>query len=214
MNLYLIKLGKAIKTIQREGIVRGGKRVLTAFFAMFRLVGSGDVLFITGGVGDSALYRSFHVAEELELHGLKCSVTLQDNPLLVSYTNKFSVFVFHRTLYTGGVIKLIKKIKEQNKEIIFETDDLVYDPKFLEHMDYFKNMNALERKLYENGVGGEILRNPYVKVCTTTTTFLANKLKEENKEVFIVPNKLSNKDLEIAKEILQELSSWKILFLY
>ena len=209
MNLYLIKLGKAIKTIQREGIVRGGKRVLTAFFAMFRLVGSGDVLFITGGVGDSALYRSFHVAEELELHGLKCSVTLQDNPLLVSYTNKFSVFVFHRTLYTGGVIKLIKKIKEQNKEIIFETDDLVYDPKFLEHMDYFKNMNALERKLYENGVGGEILRNPYVKVCTTTTTFLANKLKEENKEVFIVPNKLSNKDLEIAKEILQELSSWK-----
>jgi len=213
MNLYLIKLGKAIKTIQRDGIIRGGKRVFTAFFSMFRWVGTGDVLFITGGVGDSALYRAFHVAEELELHGFRCSVTLQDNPLLATYADKFSIFIFHRTLYVGGVVKLIEKIKQQNKEIIFETDDLVYDPKYLEHMDYFKQINALEKKLYENGVGGEILRDPYVKVCTTTTTFLADKLKEEGKKVFIVPNKLSNRDVEIADEILAQKTAQRLSLL-
>ena len=202
MKLFFIKIGKALKTIQRDGIFKGGKRVLAAFFALFRMVGSGDILFVTGGVGDSARYRCHHVSEELEIHDFKCSITVQDNPLLSSYVDKFSVFVFHRVLFTPSVKKMIEKIKEQKKEIIFETDDLVYDSKYLEHMDYFKVMNSLERKLYENGVGGEILADPYVKVCTTTTDFLAEKLRERGKKVFIVPNKLTKKDVEISEKII------------
>jgi len=69
-------------------------------------------------------------------------------------------------------------------------------------MDYFKQMNSFEKKLYENGVGGEILQDPYVKTCTTTTTYLAEKLKEYGKKVFIIPNKLSKSDIEICEGIL------------
>ncbi len=196
----MIKAGKAWKTLQRDGILSGGKRILAAFFALFRFVGKGDILFITGGVGDSARYRAYHVAEELELNGFKCSITVQDNPLLPKYAAKFSVFIFHRVLFTPSVQKLIENIKKQNKEIIFETDDLVYDPKFVVLMDTFKYMNIFERKLYENGVGGEILDDPYVKVCTTTTDFLAEKLREHDKKVFIVPNKLCKKDVEVAEK--------------
>lgn len=204
MKLLAIKAGKAIKTIQREGIFRGGKRVFSALFAMFRIVGNGQILFVTGGVGDSARYRAHHVSEELEKHGFKCSIAIQDNPFLPSYAGRFKAFVFHRVLFTPSVKKLIEEIKKQGKEIIFETDDLVYDPKYLEHMDYFKVMNSLERKLYENGVGGEILADPYVKVCTTTTDFLAEKLRKLGKKVFIVPNRLSKKDVEVADEILKK----------
>lgn len=200
MKLLMIKAGKAWKTLQRDGILSGGKRILAAFFALFRFVGKGDILFITGGVGDSARYRAYHVAEELELNGFKCSITVQDNPLLPKYAAKFSVFIFHRVLFTPSVQKLIENIKKQNKEIIFETDDLVYDPKFVVLMDTFKYMNIFERKLYENGVGGEILDDPYVKVCTTTTDFLAEKLREHDKKVFIVPNKLCKKDVEVAEK--------------
>lgn len=202
MKLLLIKIGKAWHTIRREGLMRGGRRVLAAALAMFRRVESGDILFITGGVGDSARYRTTHIAEALRMQGFKTSVTVQDNPFLPTYADKFSIFIFHRVLYTPSVAKLISRIKAVSKEIIFETDDLVYDPVFLKHMDYFKQMNKLERKLYENGVGGEILADPNVKVCTTTTSFLANKLREKGKEVFIVSNKLSNKDLKIADSIL------------
>ncbi len=203
MKLLMIKTGKAWKTLQRDGILHGGKRVLAAFFALFRFVGKGDVLFITGGVGDSARYRAHHVVEELQLNGLKCSITVQDNPMLFKYADKFKIFIFHRVLFTPSVRKLIENIKKQNKEIIFETDDLVYDPKFVVLMDSFKNMNVFERKLYENGVGGEILNDPYVKVCTTTTDFLANKLREQGKNVFIVPNKLCKRDVEVADAIIK-----------
>ena len=204
MKLILIKIGKAIHTIQRDGIFRGGKRVISAFFALFRKVGSGDVLFITGGVGDSARYRTEHVAEELEMHGIKSSITVQDNPMLASYADKFSVFIFHRTLHSPSVEKLVIKIKKLGKEIIFDTDDLVFDPKYLEHMDFFKKMNVFEKKLYENGVGGEILRDPYVKLCTTSTAYLGKKLEEEGKRVFVVHNKLPESDIEIIEKIKEK----------
>ena len=208
MKSILVKIGKAIGILKNEGVFSGVKRVvLTAiqFLKMSRKSKPGDILFVAGGaMGDSTLYRVHYQAEELFLHGFKCSVVTQDNPWLSGYAGDFKIFIFHRVLHTPAVAKLVEEIKKQDKEIIFETDDLVYDPKYIQQVDYFKDMNALEKKLYENGVGGEILNDPYVRVCTTTTSYLAGKLKEHNKKVFVSVNKLSNKDLETAEKISSE----------
>jgi glycosyltransferase involved in cell wall biosynthesis len=209
MKLILIKIGKAFATIKRDGFVIGGRRVLSylgVFLKTILISKSGDVLLITGGVGDSANYRVFNQAEELNLNNIKAEVMIQDNPFLPKLAEKFKIFIFHRTLFTPTIDKLIRRIKKLEKEIIFETDDLVFDAKYLKNMDYLKNINALERKLYEKGVGGEILNDPYVKACTTTTSFLADKLKEYGKKVFIVPNKLSKKDVEVCEKIMRSKS--------
>jgi glycosyltransferase involved in cell wall biosynthesis len=169
---------------------------------LFRRVRPGDILFISNGVGDSARYRTVHVAESLEQAGFRTAVTVQDNPFLSSYVDQFSVFVFHRVLYTETVATLIAKLKAQEKTIIFETDDLVYDHEFIKHMDYYQHMNAWEKKLYEHGLGGEILNDSYVAVATTTTTFLAEKLRAKGKEVLVVRNKLSKQDLLWATDAL------------
>lgn len=164
----------------------------------------GDILFVTAGVGDSALYRAHNQAEELRAHGFKVSVTMQDNPFLAGLSKKFKVFVFHRTLQTATTVKLIERIKEQNKEIIFDTDDLVFDIKYVHQTDHYKKMSYLEKKQYEKGIGEEILKDPYVKVCTTSTKFIASKLEEYGKQVFVTTNKLSNEWIEIANQFLQE----------
>jgi glycosyltransferase involved in cell wall biosynthesis len=161
----------------------------------------GDVLIVTGGVGDSARYRAHHVAEELNLHGIRTSVTHQDNPFLASYADRFSVFIFHRTLFTPRIEKLFTEARKLGKEIIFETDDLVYDPQYIRQTAYYRKMNVLEQKLYEKGVGREILDDPAVKVCTTTTSYLADKLRALGKEVFVVRNKLSKEDIKWVKGI-------------
>lgn len=202
MGLFWINVGKAWSLIQEEGILRGGKRVLSYGARLFSRVPPGDVLIVTGGVGDSARYRAHHVAEELNLHGIRTSVTHQDNPFLTSYANRFSVFIFHRTLFTSRVEKLFTEVKKLEKEIIFETDDLVYDPQYIQQTAYYQKMNALERKLYEKGVGAEILNDPSVRVCTTTTSFLADKLRELGKEVFVIPNKLSKQDISWISEVI------------
>lgn len=205
MDLLLIKIGKVWNVLKRDGLWRGGRRVALALASLFRRVTPGDILFLSNGVGDSARYRTTNVAEELRGQGFTVSTTVQDNPFLVSYARQFSVFVFHRVFYTEKVAELIAAIKEQGKTIIFETDDLVYDPAFLPLMDAYQKMNTLEKKLYEHGLGGEILADPYVEVATTTTTFLADKLREKGKRVFVVRNKLSEEDIAMGKEVLQQI---------
>jgi glycosyltransferase involved in cell wall biosynthesis len=208
MKLFLIKFGKVFSTIRRDGIIVGGRRVwnyLILFAKTLIGVKSGDVLILTGGVGDSAHYRAYTQAEEFNLHKIKASVMLQDNPFLSSYADKFKVFIFHRTIQTPTVSKLINRIKKLNKEIIFETDDLVFDVKYIHQTDLYKNkMSYFEKKQYEKGVGEEILNDPYVKICSTTTTYLARILESYGKKVFISKNKIINHELEIAERILKE----------
>jgi O-antigen biosynthesis protein len=209
MKLIFIKIGKAFATIKRDGIIVGGRRVLNylkLFIKTITQVKSGDVLIITGGVGDSAFYRAYNQAEELNIHGITSSVMIQDNPFLAGYSKKFRVFIFHRTIKTGAVSKLVKKIKEQKKEIIFETDDLVFDARYIQETDLYKSkMTAFEKMQYKKGVGEEILKDDYVKVCTTSTIYLAKILESHGKKVFVSKNKISNHELEVADNILKSI---------
>lgn len=201
MKLFLIKIGKVFSQVKNIGVFGAGKKIFSALYSMFAPVKARDILFITNGTGDSARYRTLNVAEELEMHKFKCSVTTQDNLWLLGYAKKFKVFIFHRVVYTAKIAKFIKEIKNRSGEIIFETDDLTFDPRYATRTDHYAQLNALEKKQYEGGLGLEILKDPYVKVCTTTTTYLAKILESCGKKVFIIPNKLSDQDLEITEKI-------------
>ncbi len=206
MKSFFVKLGKIRRLLKKSGI-KGGFKVLSHYVFTFIkafFVGGGDVLFISSGVGDSAYYRAYNPAEELRIHGFKSSTTISDNPILPRLVDKFKVFVFHRAVYNKNIEKMIEKIKEQKKEIIFDTDDLVYDPQYLMHMDYFKKMSKAEQEQYKNGIGAEIVNDPYVKVCTTTVSYLADRLREKGKRVIVVPNKFSESELELANNIIKK----------
>lgn len=202
----LIKLQKVRRMIKDNGLRSGGKIVVTylgnylkSFFA-----GTGDILFVTGGVGDKAHYRANGVAEELEHHGFRCAVTNPDNPRLSGLVDRFQVFVFHKVTTTDKVKCFVEKIKEQKKEIIFDTDDLDFDPQYLKYMDYYSALTAEEKKEYDQGIGAEILKDPYVKVATTTTSYLAEKLRARGKKVFVVSNKTSDREAGIVEKILAQ----------
>jgi len=202
--------GKIFSVIQQEGFFGGLKKILTGFFFVLRPVGSGDILFISSGaVGDSSRYRVRHVAEELKMHGFRCSFTVQEHPALFKCADRFKIFIFHKTTNIPQIARLVERIKAQKKEIIFETDDLVFDPKYIKKQDFFSNSNAGMKKFYEKGLGVELANDPYVKTCTVSTSFLAEKLRELGKQVFVVANKLSLKDELTAEKILETLSSGK-----
>lgn len=201
MKLLLIKIGKAWSVLRRDGLMSGGRRILSALGSFTKSVPEGDILLVSGGVGDSARYRTKHVAEELNLHGFRASYTVQDSPFFSETVERFRVIVFHRVVFTESVARYIARAKELGRTLLFETDDLVYDPQYLHLMDYYTKMNSLEKKLYENGVGAEILSDPYVAYATTSTTFLKRKLEERGKKVFLVTNKMCEEDVAWAEEI-------------
>jgi len=205
-----IKVGKIFSQLKNIGFFGTARKVFSALRLMLIPARSGDILFVTNGTGDSARYRNWNVAEELEIHDFKCAVTLQDNLWLSSYANKFKIFVFHRVVFNPKIAKFISKIKNQGGEIIFETDDLTFDPRYATRTDNYAKLNVLEKKQYAGGLGLEILKDPYVKICTTTTTYLAKILEGYGKKVFVVPNKLSNEDLRTADKIIKKYSMFYV----
>jgi O-antigen biosynthesis protein len=212
MKSFLVKIGKAYKTLKNNGIISGGKLVwlhLVNFFKNLLPKGGGDILIVTGGVGDSAFYRATSQKEELFLHGFRCETTIIEDPFLLSYADKFKIFIFHRTLYTKRIKRFIEQLKEKKREIIFDTDDLIFDSKLFHKTDSYQEMNTLEKRQYEKGVGEEIINDPYVKVCTASTSYLAKILESYGKKVFVSKNKLTNHEVDVAENILKNFKKEK-----
>ncbi len=203
MDAFLIKLGKMWSVLRRDGMFRGGQRILGSVSMLFRRVEAGDVLFIASGVGDSARYRCHHVAESLRLQGFRVSVVPQTAFRLSRFSEKFSVFVFHRTSWTPAVETFVRRLEALKKTVVFDTDDLTFDAELFRQTAAYAAMNTFERRQYRNGIGAEFLRSSAVSAVTTSTKFLAERLRVFGKPVFVVPNRLSIEDVRIAEAILE-----------
>lgn len=163
-----------------------------------------DILYISGCPGSSQFYRCLNQCEELNKHGLSAEIINQDNPYVKYMLKNFNTFIFQRTIYNKHIAKIIEEIKTQKKEIIFETDDLVFNPKYIPQMHYYNFMSEEEKNWYDNGIGREILEDSYVKNCITSTNFLGEKIKEKypDKNIFVSENKLNREQVLRAEKAL------------
>ncbi len=203
MKIWISRFGKVINSIRTDGFLNASLKVKEALGIFNKRVDSGDVLFVTGGVGRSAVYRCHNQAEELNNNNIKASVAVQDNKKLLDFADSFLIFIFHRTLRTKELQRFIARIKESQKTILFETDDLNYDPEYLHKTEYYNSINKLEKQQIKKGIAAEILNDDYVKTCVTSTTFLSKKLEEYDKNVFVSRNKLSKMDIKNIKKVLK-----------
>ena len=192
------KFNKMRQLIRSNGFW-GSSRVIARYWIIFFsafFVKKGDILFISSGVGDSAYYRTRNVAEELRQHGFLAEATIFDNPRLLKLVDQFKIFIIHRATYSQKSLALVEKIKNQKKELIFDADDLLFDFRYTSQLTH---LNQEEK----TGMGKEFLEDPYVKVATTTTTYLAKILEQKGKKVFVVTNKISNAELELTDKLLK-----------
>lgn len=207
MKSLAIKLGKIFNLFKSVSfwtaleIIFGysKKYLMTTFFPT-----SGKVFIIVNGVGDSAHYRAFNQAEELNFHKIKTTVVNQNCPLLNFLAKSGDIFIFARTFFTPRLKRFFQELKKQNKVVFFETDDLVFDIKYIQDTDLFKKMTMLEKIQYHSGVGEEILRDSFVKNCVTSTEYLKNILEKYNKKVFVSQNKISFQEEKLAQKIIAE----------
>ncbi|KKQ46249.1 MAG: Methyltransferase type 11 [Candidatus Moranbacteria bacterium GW2011_GWC2_37_8] len=167
---------------------------------------SGDVLYVSGCPGGSRFYRCSNQSEELLQYGITSTVVSQDNISLLLLSKKFKVFILQRVIHNDHIKKFIREVEAQKKTIIFETDDLVFDPQYIPQMHYYTYMGEEERSWYDNGIGREILEDSYVSHCVVSTKYLADaiKLKYPEKAVFISKNKMNANQVKWAKNALKK----------
>lgn len=210
MKIISILFGKVIGIIKNEGLISGLSMTLRGLFQISKMmiVHRGEILFVaSGSSGASTLHRVFHIAEELQNQKFKVSVIHQSSPFLLQQANKFKVFIFHRAAKTEKLEKFILELEKNKKTIIFETDDLTFNKEIFQETDAYRNFNKLEKKQYEDS--NFLLENSAVKFATTSTNYLARQLEEYDKEVFVVSNKVSERDLLIAEKFRSEIKKDK-----
>lgn len=168
----------------------------------------GEVLYISGCPGGSCRYRCDYQAESLVRAGVRAVVVAQHNPHLEALVKKFRIFVLQRVVWNERLAQTVMAIKQRGGTLLFETDDLVFDPAYLLYMDYYRHMVPREKRWYENGIGRELLEDASMKRCIVSTDFLAEALRKKypDKEVFVSYNKLGRAQVAAAEKALEEKS--------
>jgi O-antigen biosynthesis protein len=211
MKTLYIKIGKSISSFRNDGISITLRRILYGLWEIVRPIGRGEILLISGGSGESSRYRTRHIKEFLCFKGFRAKTVIQGNMFLSRCSKDFKIFVFHRVLWDEKIKIFVEKKKNENKIIIFETDDLVFDDVLFKKTDAYQSMHFLEKELYKKAMGKEFLEDTSVQVATTTTRFLQEKLEVKGKRVFIIPNMLSRADMMWCDRVLysKKMGDWE-----
>jgi glycosyltransferase involved in cell wall biosynthesis len=161
-----------------------------------------DVLFINGStLPHPTRYRVSHQVEQLNASGLSASA-IDVEKLNLDLIKYYRGFVFYRTPVTDAVKAFIATAKDFNKAVFFDVDDLVFDKKFTDTIEYVANMSKPDKAHYDDGVEriGQTM-----KLCDygiTTTQPLAREMKRFAglKEVFVNKNVASDEMLACSEK--------------
>src|SRR5688572_13271070 len=90
--------------------------------------GPSSVLVVHGGEGDSQRYRCVHAAQQLDLFGVPVEVVRFDDPAFREGASGYDLVLLHRIAADRTVAATIRRVRERGGVVVFDTDDLVFDP--------------------------------------------------------------------------------------
>lgn len=158
------------------------------------------VLFVSGIDGDTRRYRCFHHQEQLAIEGIESALREHDDPSLVVDVLNYDLFVLHRVPYTPLIAAVIDIARSRGKPVVFETDDLVFDPALYDQIGFVDTLSVEQARAYRT----ELLRlTETFQRCDcvlTTTQFLADEARQRSKPAYVHRNVPSREMVRISEE--------------
>jgi glycosyltransferase involved in cell wall biosynthesis len=106
----------------------------------------GRVLFVYDEPGAWARYRCEHGAEELRLLGVACDVVQAARVDLSAAVDRYETFVLNRVEWRAEVEMLVERARARGRAIVFDTDDLIFEPDLIGHLAAFDDWPEQERR--------------------------------------------------------------------
>lgn len=163
-----------------------------------------DILFINGCcLPHPQRYRVDHQIEQLESCGISCDKVYYAD-LTLDLVKYYRGFIFYRCPILPVIEEFIKKAKENNKVTFYDIDDLVFDTKYTDEIDYVKKLVGAEKDLYNDGV---IRMGKTLKLCEygiASTTRLQKEMSKHLKEVYVNRNVASEEMVKYSQKYLTE----------
>lgn len=110
------------------------------------------VIFAVGIDGAPLRYRARLPAEGLALHGVDSAVLWYRDPDLPDLLAEADAAVFYRVPATIQVLDLIAQARRRNCPVLFDVDDLIFDPDLADEIPALKILTPADAELWLQGV--------------------------------------------------------------
>lgn len=167
--------------------------------------GQKSILLINGSPRKvSEIHRIVHFEDKLKL--LNIAYFRITNNMLNRFTfnslTNFDLLYIHRNSAEGDTINLIKKYHELGKKVIYDIDDLIFDPDKIDDIAFIKEKDSHFREFFLKNTRQHLKTMKIVDLVTTPTDFLTkyiiNKL---NLNSSVIRNHLDQNSLEKGRII-------------
>jgi len=99
--------------------------------------------------GDTRRYRTFHLYEQCCLLGLNAQLTHAMVPGFQSVVHGADLLVLHRSAWDSNIQQAIDDMHGRGGKVIYDTDDLLFDPTVFKWIDSPDFQDPVRAKLYQ-----------------------------------------------------------------
>jgi glycosyltransferase involved in cell wall biosynthesis len=160
------------------------------------------VLFVSGLSGDTLRYRCDHPGEAFAFADPRVTfdVALEANLDLGAVLDHYEFFVLHRVLWSTSVERFVAAAREQGKPVLFDVDDLVFDPDVARFVA-LERLTEPDRIRFLDGLHRCRRTMEECDGVLVSTDALAAHAREVNLRVAVTPNVVSGEMVALAHAV-------------
>lgn len=166
--------------------------------------GSEPVTILSGVQGDTRRYRTFHLAEQLRLNQIDCSTLHISNPEAEKYASLAKILILQRVTYDRILERIFQSKHFQDAIVIADLDDLIYLQDSFHWIDSPDFVNPVRAQLYQENLNRNRLTLQQCDGVIVSTGFLAQKVSELGKPVWMHRNAFSLEMFACANQALSD----------
>jgi len=163
--------------------------------------------FIASGcpIATTTLYRCTHLQEQLEFLGYTAKVAewFDDAKIGAEEALTYDVIFLYRLAMSAPLERLISVARERGKPVIFDTDDLIFEPKLVGWHRAVKKLSLSDQEQHLDGVRRYLATLLVSDAVTVATPTLAELVRQRGKTVFVHRNALGNEMLKLANSLYE-----------
>lgn len=162
------------------------------------------VLFVSGIGGDTRRYRCLHHQEQLALQGIASSLREATDTQLYIDILQHDMLILHRVAYSDMIADLISIARLRGLPVIFETDDLVFEPTLAKQIAYIDSLSPEEAMRFRENLFAQAQCFSRCDYVLTTNRYLANAAEKQGKKVYIQRNAFSAEMIRCAEKVFSQ----------
>jgi glycosyltransferase involved in cell wall biosynthesis len=168
----------------------------------FERVGTKAILFVLDLPSAGARYRCDHQAEQLGLLGASFDIVQSGQIDLATAVDHYECFVLNRVQWSEDVAAFLERARFRNKIVIFDTDDLIFEPELDRHFAYLEGWpeESRRREIEKFERYGKTLQ-ACGRVMVSTEPLRAYACRRSD-DVRVVFNSVSEEMVRLADEAL------------